>query len=58
MELHNLSPREKQQLTREAAETFEVPAGLEGELLESIAEAGRGETISADELIKRLHRIA
>ncbi|HSS48079.1 MAG TPA: hypothetical protein VLX28_03965 [Thermoanaerobaculia bacterium] len=45
-------------LVREAAETFEVPPELEAELLESIAEADRGETISAEELIERLRRIA
>lgn len=42
----------------EADETFEVPPELEAELLESIAEADRGETISADELIARLRQIA
>jgi hypothetical protein len=41
-------------LAREAHETFEVPPELEAELLESIAEADRGETISADELLQRL----
>lgn len=45
-------------LVREADETFEIPPELEAELLESIAEADRGETISADELIERLRRIA
>lgn len=45
-------------LVREADETFEVPPELEAELSESIAEAERGETISADELIERLRRIA
>lgn len=45
-------------LVREAEETFEVPPELEAELLESIAEADRGETISAEELIERLRRIA
>ena len=45
-------------LAREANETFEVPPELEGELLESMAEADRGETISADELLRRLRRIA
>ena len=45
-------------LVREADETFEVPPELEAELLESVAEADRGETISADELIERLRRIA
>ena len=45
-------------LAREADETFEVPPELEAELLESIAQAERGETISAEELLKRLRRIA
>jgi hypothetical protein len=45
-------------LAREAEETFEVPPELEAELLESIAQADRGETISADKLIERLRRIA
>ena len=45
-------------LTREADEMFEVPPELEAKLLESIAEADRGETISADELLERLRRIA
>jgi hypothetical protein len=45
-------------LAREADETFEVPADLEAELLESIAQADRGETISAEELLERLRRIA
>ena len=45
-------------LAREADETFEVPPELEAELLESIAQADRGETISADELIESLRRIA
>jgi hypothetical protein len=45
-------------LAREADETFEVPPELEGELSASIAEADCGETISADELIERLRRIA
>jgi hypothetical protein len=45
-------------LAREADETFEVPPELEAEILESIAQADRGETISADELIERLRRIA
>ncbi|MFL6201950.1 MAG: hypothetical protein ACJ76J_22475 [Thermoanaerobaculia bacterium] len=39
-------------------ETFEVPPELEAELSESITEADCGETISADELIERLRRIA
>lgn len=45
-------------LARESDETFEVPPELEAALLESIAQADRGETISADELIERLGRIA
>jgi hypothetical protein len=45
-------------LVREAEETFEVPPELEAELSASIAEADRGETISADELIERLRRLA
>ena len=45
-------------LAREADETFEIPPELEAELLESIAQADRGETISAEELLKRLRRIA
>src|SRR5713101_2153987 len=45
-------------LARESDETFEVSPELEAELLESIAQAERGETISADELIERLRRIA
>jgi hypothetical protein len=44
-------------LARDADETFEVPPELEAELLESIAQADRGETISADEVIERLRRI-
>lgn len=42
----------------EANETFAVPPELEAELSESIAEADRGETISADEVIERLRRLA
>ncbi len=45
-------------LAREADETFEVPPELEAELLESIAQAKRGETISAEEMLERLRRIA
>jgi hypothetical protein len=45
-------------LAREADETFEVPPDLEAELIESIAEADRDETIPAVELIERLRRIA
>jgi diadenosine tetraphosphate (Ap4A) HIT family hydrolase len=45
-------------LARDADEAFEVPPELEAELLESLAEAARGETISADEVIERLRRIS
>lgn len=45
-------------LAREADETFEVPPELEAELLESIAQAERGETIPVDEVLERLRRIA
>jgi hypothetical protein len=45
-------------LAREADETFEVPPELEAELLDSIAQADRGETMSAEELRERLRRIA
>lgn len=41
-------------LARESDETFEVPPELEAELLESISQAERGETISAEELLARL----
>ena len=43
-------------LTRDADETFEVPPELEAELLESIAEADRGETISGEEVLAKLAR--
>ena len=41
-------------LARETDETFVIPPELEAELLESIAEADRGETTSADEVLRRL----
>ena len=44
-------------LAREAGETFEVPPELETELLASIAEADRGDTIIADALVARLRSI-
>ena len=44
-------------LARDNEETFDVPAELEADLMESIAQADRGETISANELIERLSRI-
>lgn len=39
---------------RGEAETFEVPAELEPELLESFAQASRGEAVAADVALKRL----
>lgn len=45
-------------LARDGDETFEVTPELEAELQESIAQTDRGETISADELPKRLRRIS
>ena len=45
-------------LARDPHDNFDVPPELEAELLESIAEADRGETISANELLRRLRRIA
>ncbi|MFO1195201.1 MAG: hypothetical protein U1F00_24030 [Rhodoferax sp.] len=45
-------------LARHMDETFEVPAVLEADLSASIAEAERGETIPAAEILARLHRIA
>ena len=44
-------------LAREADETFEVPLELEADLMESIAQADRGETLSANTLLKRLRKI-
>lgn len=43
-------------LARESDETFELPPDLEAELLESIAEAERGDVISAEEPLARLRR--
>ena len=45
-------------LAREMDETFEVPPELEAELSASIAQADRGEAISAAELLERLRRIS
>lgn len=45
-------------LAREADETFDVPPELEAELAESIAEADRGETVPANEVIENLRRIS
>ena len=44
-------------LTRETDEEILLSPEDESELLESIAEADRGETISAEELFARLDRI-
>lgn len=44
-------------LARDADETFEVPPEMETELSESLAEAARGETLPADEVIERLRHI-
>ena len=41
-------------LAREADETFELDAAAEAELLQSIAEADRGDTITADEVLRAL----
>ena len=41
-------------LSREGDETFEVDAAAEAELLESLAQADRGELIPAEEIIRRL----
>ena len=43
-------------LAREAEETFELTAEEEAELLLSIAEADRGETVSGEEVLKGLPR--
>ena len=44
-------------LTRETEEEVHVSRDEEAELLEAIAEADRGATISADELFARLDRL-
>lgn len=43
-------------LAREGEETFELDPVTEAELLESIAEADRGELISAEDVLRRLRR--
>jgi len=43
-------------LARESGETFEVSAEQEAELLSAIAEADRGETVSAEEQLRSLRR--
>ena len=45
-------------LAREADETFEVPPELEADLLASIAEADRGDTIAAEQVLQRLRQLA
>lgn len=45
-------------LSREADETFELDADAEAELLESLAEADRGELIPADQVLARLRKQA
>jgi hypothetical protein len=44
-------------LTRETEDTVQLSSEEEMELLEAIAEADRGETISAEELFARLDRL-
>lgn len=41
-------------LALDGEETFEVDAELESVLLESIAQGERGETVSADELLREM----
>ena len=41
-------------LAREGDETFELDASMEAELLESLAEADRGETVSAEAVLRAL----
>jgi hypothetical protein len=43
-------------LAREADETFELDSVAEAELLESLAEGDRGETIPADEVLRALRK--
>jgi hypothetical protein len=45
-------------LAREEEEAFDVPPELERELLESLAQADRGETVPAGEALKRLRGTA
>ena len=44
-------------LARDSKETFDLPPELEAELAASIAQADRGETVTAAELFERLRRI-
>ena len=43
-------------IAREDDETFDVPPELEAELRQSLAEAARGEFVSADEVLRRLRK--
>ena len=45
-------------LSREADETFELDAEAEAELLESLAEADRGELIPAEQVLAKLRNPA
>lgn len=45
-------------LSREVDETFELDADAEAELLESLAEADRGELIAAEQVLARLRNHA
>lgn len=45
-------------LAPEDDESFDVPAELEAELEQSLAEAARGQTVAADEVLRRLRRPA
>lgn len=45
-------------LARDSEETFDLPPELEAELAASIAEADRGEIVTAADLFERLRRIA
>lgn len=44
-------------LTQESEQEVQLSPGEEAQLLEAIAEADRGETISAEELFARLDRV-
>jgi hypothetical protein len=48
--------RESIVLAREDDETFDIPAELEAELDQSLAEAAREQTVSADEALRRLRK--
>lgn len=41
-------------LAQEADETFELSSELEAELIESLAEADRGELVPAEEVLRKL----